>query len=69
MDIGIFLTHLIYLGWIKNLQMSTLTFDITQFFPLLHYQLLLLILDKVGFDSKVSSFFSNYLIGRKIQYL
>ena len=49
--------------------MSTLAFDIVQFFPLLNYQLLLLILNKVSFDSKVSSFFFNYLIGRKMQYL
>jgi len=28
-----------------------------------------LILDKASFDSRISSFFSNYLVGRKIQYL
>ena len=50
MDIGIILTHIIYLEWVKNLVMSTLAFDITQFFPSLNHQLLLLILDKVGLD-------------------
>ena len=65
-DADIFLTHIIQLGWVQNLQMSTLVFDIAQFFPSLNHQLLLLILDKVGFDSKVSFFFSNYLIDRKI---
>ena len=49
--------------------MSILAFDIAQFFPLLNHQLLSLILDKAGFDSKIYSFFSNYLIGRKTQYL
>jgi len=44
---------------------STLAFDITQFFPLLNYQLFLLILNKDGFDSRILSFFSNYLIDRK----
>ena len=49
--------------------MSMLVFDITQFFPLLNYQLFLLILDKADFDSKISFFFSSYLIGSKTQYL
>ena len=60
---------LIYLDWIKNLQTSTLVFDIAQFFPLFNYQLLSLILDKAGFNSKISSFFSDYLISKKTQYL
>jgi len=47
---------------------STLVFDITQFFPSLNHQLLSLIFDKVGFDPKVTSFFYNYLVGRKTQY-
>ena len=50
MDTGIILTHIIYLEWVKNLVMSILAFDITQFFPSLNHQLLLLILDKVGLD-------------------
>jgi len=28
-----------------------------------------MILDKTGFDFKISSFFSDYLVGRKTQYL
>jgi len=44
-------------------------FDITQFFPLLNYLLLPLILDKVGFNPKVLKFFSNYLISKKMQYI
>jgi len=48
---------------------STLVFDITQFFLSLNHCLLLLILRKTGFDLKVKYFFSNYLAGRKTQYL
>jgi len=36
---------------------------------LLNHQLLPLILDKASFDSRISSFFSNYLISRKTQYI
>ena len=64
-----FLTHLVHLKWVKNLQMSMLVFDIMQFFLSLNYWLLPIILDKASFDSKISSFFSNHLIGRKTQYL
>ena len=46
-----------------------LAFDIVQFFPLLNHQLLLLILDKVSFNLKISIFFQNYLVGRKTKYL
>jgi len=31
-NVGIFLMHLIHLGWIKSLQTSTLAFNIAQFF-------------------------------------
>jgi len=47
---------------------STLTFDITQFFPSLNHQLLPLIFDKAGFDTKITFFFHNYLVERKTQY-
>jgi len=46
-----------------------LAFDIVQFFPLLNYQLLPLIMTKAGFDPKVFNFFKNYLVGRKTKYL
>ena len=68
-DVGTFLTHLVQLEWIKNLQMSTLAFDIAQFFLSLNHWLLPIISDKASFDSKISNFFSNYLISSKIQYL
>jgi len=69
MDARVALTHIICSGWVKNLTMSTLAFDIAQLFPSLNHQLLPLILDKAGLDHKVSMFFRNYLVGRKTKYL
>ena len=48
---------------------STLAFDILQFFPSLNHHLLSLILKKVGFDSYIVQFFSNYLVNRSIHYV
>ena len=45
-----------------------MVFEIAQFFSSINHQLLPLILNKASFDSKVFSFFSNYLISRKTQY-
>ena len=36
-DAGVALTHIIQTGWVKNLFMSTLVFDIAQFFPSLNH--------------------------------
>ena len=68
-DTGIFLTHLIQVEWIKGLHTSTLALDIAQFFSSLNYQLLPIILNKVGFDIRISQFFSSYLINRQTQYM
>ena len=46
-----------------------MAFDIAQFFPLLNHCLLPLILRKVGFNFKTSTFFQDYLVGRKTKYL
>ena len=67
-DASIMPTHFICIGWIKNLMTSTLVFDIAQFFPLLNHHLLSAILGEAGFDSKVVSFISNYLVNRKTSY-
>ena len=68
-DTGIALIHVIWTSWVKNLTTSTLTFDIAQFFPLLNHQLLSLIIKKAGFDQCISSFFADYLVNKKINYL
>ena len=67
-DAGIALTHIIHLGWSKGRFTSILAFDISQFFPSLNHQLLVLILEKSGLDFKVSKFFVNYLIQRSTIY-
>jgi len=54
--------------WVKNFSTSTLAVDIAQFFLLLNYCLLTLILGKASFDSHIIKFFSNYLVSRKTQY-
>ena len=61
--------HIVCSGWAKGKSTSTLAFDISQFFPLLNHRLLVLIFEKVGLEPKVSSFFANYLIMRKMSYL
>jgi len=48
---------------------NILVFNITQFFPSLNHQILLLIIIKARFDLKISHFFSNYLVERKTKYL
>jgi len=56
-DMGI---DLIHAEWVKNCLTSILVF-----FPYLNHQLLPSILNKAGFDPRVSHFFGNYLMGRK----
>ena len=68
-DAGIALTHIIRSGWSKGRSTSSLAFDISQFFPSLNHRLLVLILEKVGLDPKVTNFFANYLIQRSTKYL
>ena len=68
-DAGVALTHIMRSGWAKGKTTSTLTFDISQFFPSLNYNLLTTILSKVGFEPKVSRFFVDYLVQRKTNYI
>jgi len=67
-DAGVALTHIIRSGWSKGKITSILAFDISQFFPSLNHQLLILILEKCGLEFKVSKFFANYLIQRSTNY-
>jgi len=67
-DARVTLTHIIRLGWSKNLPTSTLAFDILQFFPLLNHCLLTKIIHKASLNNCVIDFFSNYLIDRKTNY-
>jgi len=69
MDTGIALTYIVHSGWAKGKTTSTLAFDISQFFPSLNHCLLTFILEKVGLEPRVSSFFANYLVKRKTNYV
>jgi len=68
-DAGIVLTHIIQLGWVKNKTTSILVFDIAQFFPSLNHCLLTLSLAKADFEPKVTSFFEDFLVRRKTNYM
>ena len=63
-DAGIFLTHLVCVGWSAGLKTSVVTFDIVQFFSSLNHAFLLAVLCKQGFPSSVQMFFASYLTGR-----
>ena len=69
MDTRVALTHIVRSRWAKGKTTSTLIFNISQFFPFLNHNLLTSILSKVGLDSKVSNFFANYLVQRKMNYI
>ena len=69
MDAGMALIHIIHSDWAKGKTTSTLVFDISQFFPSLNHHLLTLILVKAGLEPEVSSFFANYLVKRKTNYI
>ena len=68
-DAGVTFIHIIYLGWIRNLSTNTLAFDIVQFFPSLNHCLLTLILKEAEFNNYIISFFANYLMDKKTNYL
>ena len=65
---GIALTHIVCSGWTKNKSTSVLAFNIAQFFLLLNYRFLTIILEKAGLEPKVASFFADYLVKRKTNY-
>jgi len=68
-DAGIALTHIIRSEWAKGKSTSSLAFDISQFFLSLNHKLLTLILEKAGLNPKVTTFFVNYLVKRRTNYL
>jgi hypothetical protein len=61
-DTGVYLTHLVCVGWVQGLQMSVVVFDIVQFFPLWNHSVLLWIIDRSGFPPCVGKFFWSYLM-------
>ena len=69
MDARVVLIHIVRSSWTKGKSTSTFAFDISQFFPSLNYNLLMSILSKVSLESKMSNFFVNYLVQRKMNYI
>ena len=67
-DAGVFLTHLIRVGWAKKLKTSVVAFDIAQFFPSLNHDVLMVVIQKAGFPPVLGEFFRSYLTGRKTMY-
>jgi len=57
------------LGWTKGKTTNTLAFNILQFFPSLNHHLLVSIFYKAGLEPKVATFFVNYLVQRKTNYV
>ena len=51
------------------MSISSLAFDIMQFFLSLNHRLLTSILYRAGFDLKVVNFFSDYLVNKKTKYI
>ena len=61
--------HIVRSSQAKGKSISTLVFDISQFFPSLNHNLLIFILSKAGLEFKVSNFFVNYFVQRKTNYI
>jgi retron-type reverse transcriptase len=68
-DAGLFLTHAIRAGWARKKKTSIIAFDVAQFFPSLNHNMLIAILRAQGFAPLLLNFFSDYLTGRKTEYL
>ena len=67
-DTGIYLTHLIRAGWLRQCHTSVLTFDIAQFFPSLNHQFLSLCLKKASLNTNVIGFFNSYHSNHSTSY-
>ena len=67
-DAEVTLTYVICSGWVKKRTTSILAFNIAQFFPSLNHYLFTFSLKKVGFDSRVTLFFVDFLVQRKTNY-
>jgi hypothetical protein len=68
-DAGLFLIHLVKVGWVQGLKTSIVAFDIAQFFPSLNHEMLMAVLTWQGFPEHVQKFFASYLVGRGTRYL
>src|SRR4029077_12887106 len=67
-DAGVFLTHIVRAGWAKGKVTSVLAFDLAQYFPSLNHEVIVSLLEGMGFAAQVVDFFKSYLTGRKTRY-
>jgi len=67
-DAGVYLTHIIRAGWLRQCHTSVIAFDIAQFFPSLNHEFLSICLKKVGLNTNVVGFFNSYHSNRSITY-
>jgi len=59
-DTGVYLTHIICAGWLRQCHTSVIAFDIAQFFPSLNHEFLSICLNKAGLNTNVAGFFNSY---------
>ena len=59
-DAGIYLTHLIHVGWLRQCHTSIIVFDIAQLFPSLNHKFLSTCLKKAGLNTNIVGFFNSY---------
>jgi len=57
---GLYLTHIIYAGWLKQCHTSVIAFDVAQFFPSLNHSFLAKYLSKAGLNANIINFFNSY---------
>ena len=55
-------------AWVTGVDTSVIALDIAQFFPSLNHNALVTILHRAGFNRKLVSFFSSYLVDRRTSY-
>jgi len=67
-DMGIYLTHIICAGWLRQCHTSVIAFDIAQFFPSLNHEFLSICLKKAGLNTNVVGFFNSYHSNRSTTY-
>jgi len=67
-DAGLYLTHIVQAGWIKQCHTSIIAFDVAQFFPSLNYLFLTKCLSKTGLKQNIINFFNSYHANQSTTY-
>jgi len=67
-SVGIYLTHLIHAGWLRQCHTSIIAFDIAQFFLSLNHEFLSTCLKKAGLNTDVVGFFNSYHSNQSTTY-